>query len=158
MPIPDWVWVVLLSMFPISELRGGIPLAIIKYDYTCLQAYLICFLANIAIVPPILLLLNWAENWLKKYSWGERFFNWLWGRIRKGNREEKLKKYGTIALIPLVAIPLPVTGAWTGSLLAYILNLDKLKAFLFISLGVAIAGVIMCAAAAGIKSLEFLLP
>ncbi len=145
-------------MAPISELRVGIPLAILIYRYPYLQAYFICFLANIAVVPPILLLLSWAENWLKKYSWGERLFDWLWGHIRKDKREEMLKKYGPIALIPLVAIPLPVTGAWTGSLLAYLLKLDKLKAFLYIALGVAIAGVIMCAAAAEIKGLEFLLP
>jgi uncharacterized membrane protein len=161
MPIPDWFWVVLLSMAPISELRGGIPLAI-GYGYTYPQAYLICFLSNIAIVPPVLLLLNWAENWLRRYGWGERFFSWLWSHIRRGKREEQLKKYGPIALIPLVAVPLPATGAWTGSLLAYIFNLDKRKAFLYISVGVGIAGVIVSAIVvaveAGFESLKFFLP
>jgi uncharacterized membrane protein len=100
--------------------------------------------------------LGWIERFLKKYEWGRRFFNWLWAHIKKDNREEKIRKYGPIGLIPFVAIPLPVTGAWTGSLLAYLLNLDKFKAFLYICSGVAIAGLIVLGVVAGvIKGFEF---
>ena len=146
MAIPDWIYVVVASMAPISELRGGIPLAILKYGYSYPQAYLICLISNVAVIPPILLLLKWVERWIRRYEWGEKLFDWLWGHIRKGGREEKLQKYGPLALIPLVAIPLPVTGAWTGSLLSYLLGLDRLRAFLYIAMGVAIAGIIVCAA------------
>ena len=70
------------------------------------------------------------------------FFNW-WFRRVVSRHEEKFIKWGTIALIVLVAIPLPMTGAWTGSVAAHLFKIDKIPAFLYITIGVIIAGVIV---------------
>lgn len=133
----------LVSMMPIFELRGGIPLAILHYKMPLLKAFIISFAGNIAPILPILFFLEPIRKLLSRISIFKKFFDWLFQRaFRKG---EKVMKYGAIGLALFVAIPLPVTGAWTGSLIALLFGVKRRYAFPSIILGVFCAGIIVSA-------------
>jgi uncharacterized membrane protein len=142
MTIWNLLLVVLLSMLPISELRGGIPVAYFVYDYPIAWALIICIIANIFPVPFILKFFHLAERWLRKYPSFARFFDWLDRRTRR-RVKDKVDKYGSIGLWAFVAIPLPVTGAWTGAFGAYIFDLDFRRSMMSIIAGVLTAGIIV---------------
>ena len=137
-------WIIFLSMLPISELRGGIPLAYFVYDYPMWQALVICVIANLVPIPIILIFFRYVEKWLRRFDTFNRFFNWLFERTRNKVRD-KVKKYGAPGLIIFVAIPLPVTGGWTGALAAYLLDMEFKRSLAAIAAGVLIAGLIVSA-------------
>jgi len=83
-----------------------------------------------------------VERFLRRFAPFNAFFDWLFERTRKKG-EVKLQVWGMLGLMLFVAIPLPLTGAWTGTLVAYLLKLERKRSFLFIAAGVVIAGVIM---------------
>jgi len=145
------LWAILLSLLPILELRGGIPFAI-SQGVDPLGALIFCVIANIIVVPIIFLFLDYLHKYLLKIRPYERTFNVFLKRLRK--RKKKVEKnyqlYGFIALTLFVAIPLPITGAWTGTLIAWLLNLNKGKSFIAIALGVIIAGIIVTLIATGV--------
>ncbi|MCQ8903328.1 MAG: small multi-drug export protein [Methanothrix sp.] len=145
--IPGWLMVMLLAMSPISELRGAIPLAI-AYGYSPVEAYAISVLGNLIPVAPLLLFLGPVSSFLMRWPPGYRFFTWLFSRTRRKYIEGR-EGIGFAALMLFVAIPLPMTGAWTGCVLAFLLGFRFLPAFLAISLGVLIAGVIVTTAVSG---------
>ena len=142
--LPDWLMVMLLSMFPFWELRGTILLwgADIFPTLSKYEVYLWAVLGNLIPVPLILKFFPWVEQKLRRFPTFERFFNWLFERTRR-KAEGQVGRYKEAALIIFVAIPLPITGAWTGSLIAYLFDLGHAASFLFITVGVLIAGVIM---------------
>lgn len=129
-----------LSMLPISELRGGLPFAL-SQGLSPLKAYLISVAGNILPVFPLLLLLRRLFIFLGRYKITEKTLNWTLARARK--REDLVKRYGFGGLILLVAIPLPVTGAWTGTLVSFLLSMKIRHSFLAICIGVGIAGIIV---------------
>lgn len=133
--------IILLSMLPIAELRGGIPLAI-AYNYNPINAFLICTLANILIIPIIFLFLETINKIFLKISWYNKVFYKYLEKARK-KVHNSVEKYGYIGLMIFVAIPLPITGAYTGAIGAWALGLEKKRAFAFIALGVIIAGIIV---------------
>lgn len=98
-------------------------------------------LGNILPIPFILLLINWIFKVLKKVPGINKAIFWLENKTMQ--KRDKIDKYGIWGLLIFVAIPLPGTGGWTGALLASLLELDKKKSFLVISLGVFIAGLII---------------
>ena len=158
-PLLALVLGMLLSISPIIELRGGIPFAVTQ-GVNPLIAFIFCSLANIIVIPIAFLFLNYLHRHLLKFNFYSRSFNVFLKKLRK--RKEKVKKnyqiYGIIALTLFVAIPLPITGAWTGSLIAWLLNFKKGKSFLAISLGVIIAGIIVTLIVTGIlTALGFLI-
>ena len=130
-----------LAASPISELRGAIPLAIQHYDFPWYYAYIIAVIGNILPVPFILLFLENITRLLSRVRFFERILNWLFERTRR--RGTLIEKYERIGLVLFVAIPLPVTGAWTGSLAAVLLGINFKKALVLICAGVLIAGVIV---------------
>jgi uncharacterized membrane protein len=133
----------LLAMTPIGELRIALPMGIIFYQLNWVVAYVVSVIGNI--VPVILLLyfLDPVSKWLSMHSRVfDKFFKWLFERTRK-KTSEKMMKYGQIALIGFVAIPLPFTGAWTGSIAAFLFAVPNKRAFYLISLGVLISGLIV---------------
>ena len=148
MQIPPELWVFLVSMTPIAELRGAIPLAF-SMNMNPWEAYAISVMGNLVPVPLILGLLQYAERYLRRYDRWEKFFTWLfaWTREKATNR---IRRGEEIGLIAFVAIPLPITGAWTGSLLAYLFGLRQGRSFSCIAIGVAIAGVIVSLACEGL--------
>ena len=134
--------VFLTSMLPIIELRGALPMAINLFQITWPKAFLISFLGNLVPVPFILWLLGPVVKILSRIKPLGKFFEWLFERTRRrGNK--LIEKYEEIGLLAFVAIPLPMTGAWTGSLIAFLFGLDFRKSLLIIALGVFIAGVIV---------------
>ncbi len=139
--IADILKVLGLAASPISELRGAIPLAILEYDFPWYYAYLIAVIGNMLPVPFILLLLNTVTRILSRISLFDRFFKWLFAYTRR--RGTVIEKYERIGLALFVAIPLPITGAWTGSIVAVLLGMNFTRSLLSIILGVLIAGVVV---------------
>ena len=130
-----------LAAAPISELRGAIPLAVHEFDFPWYYAYIIAVIGNMLPVPFILLFLNTATRVLSRFSLFDKFFTWLFTYTRR--RGTLIEKYERIGLVLFVAIPLPITGAWTGSIAAVLLGMSFKRAILSIFLGVLIAGVIV---------------
>ncbi|MBI2436798.1 MAG: small multi-drug export protein [Candidatus Magasanikbacteria bacterium] len=138
---PEW-GVFLLSMIPITELRAAIPIGIEVYKLSVIQTWVIAVLGNMVPTTCILLILPYMHEWLlkqkfvgsvlkKKLADAEKYF--------KGN----YAKYGSIALVVFVGIPLPLTGAWTGSLAAFVFNIPFKKSWPLIFAGVCIAATIV---------------
>lgn len=136
-----------ISMLPIIELRGGlIAASILHVEF--IKAFIICFIGNILPVPFILLLIEKIFGLLKKWNLTKNIVIKL--EKKTLSKSDNINKYGYLGLLLFVGIPLPGTGAWTGTLLAVLLNLNKRKSFSFISLGVLIAGIIMSILSYGI--------
>ncbi len=142
----------LAAMTPIGELRLSIPLALTSFDLSITEAYIISVLGNL--IPPlvIMLLIDPVAQLMAKHSTlAERFFDWLFARTRK-RFSTSYQVLGALALIAFVAVPLPVTGAWTGSLAARLFNIPYWKAVLLIGCGLLIAGIIVTLATLGVAS------
>jgi uncharacterized membrane protein len=101
----------------------------------------------------LLLFLGRVESYLRSwFSIFDSFFSWLFSRTRRRTKD-KVEKYGALGLVPFVALPLPVTGAWTGVAAAYVFGIKFRYAFPAIALGVVIAGVIVTLASLGALSI-----
>ena len=131
----------LVSMVPVFELRGGIPVGIAVLKQNPILVYIIAVIFNLIPVIPVLLFLKPIKRILENVPVFRGFFNFLTSKAEKNKRI--VEKYEEFGLMLFVAIPLPVTGAWTGSLIAVVMGLKVMKSFLFISLGVIIAGIIV---------------
>lgn len=138
----------LLSMVPVIELRGGLPYGIaLGLDYPLALAAAI--LGNMVPVPLIILYIRHIFHWLRKQSlwWHEK----IEVLERKAHLKGRLvRKYRTLGLCILVAIPLPGTGAWTGALVAAVMDIRLKSAVPTIFLGVCIASAIMTAVTFGV--------
>lgn len=142
MKLPQELYIVFVSMLPISELRGALPLAVLKFDYSIPKAYFLSVVGNLIPIYPILLLFDpIAKFFSERIEIGRKFFDWLERRTRK--RAKVVEKYELLGLFMFVAIPLPMTGAWTGALAATVFRIPPKKAFPFIVLGVFSAGIIV---------------
>lgn len=134
---------VLLAMIPIGELRAAIPIANQSFHLPLWQAFVLAVIGNMIPIPFVLLFLGPVSDWLMKHSrLMNRFFGWLFSRTRK-KLEKKYELYAEIALAAFVAIPLPVTGAWTGAAAAFLFDIPFRKALFWIFVGVLTAGVIV---------------
>jgi uncharacterized membrane protein len=133
--------VVIIAALPIFELRGAIPVAINLFKFPWYYAFLLAFIGNILPVPFILIFLERIVKVLSRFDIFRRFFDWLFTRTKR--RTGSLQKYERIGLMVFVAVPLPLTGAWTGALLAVLVGMPFWRAFISITLGVLIAGVII---------------
>jgi len=144
---------ILLAIAPINELRGTIPIALAFFHFSPLKALLLAYIGNM--IPIFLLLLFWKRlAWIltRRFKLFDRFFFWLFERTRK-RIYNKYRIYGDIALVCFVAIPLPITGAWIGTVAAFLLGVPYWKAVGLIFLGVIISGIIVTLASLGISSL-----
>ncbi|MDY0385615.1 MAG: small multi-drug export protein [Methanolobus sp.] len=140
--VPHWFATVIIGALPVFELRGAIPIALGVYDMDPLAAYFFAVLGNMLPVFPLLLYLDPVSNYLRRYTIFDRFFSWLFGRTQR-NHSERFEKYGILALTLFVAIPLPVTGAWTGCAAAFVFGIKFRHSLLAIFAGVLIAGIIV---------------
>lgn len=140
--VPPWLSTVIISCLPIFELRGAIPIALGVYGLSPWSAYLLSVFGNMLPVIPLLLFLDPVSTQLRRYTIFDRFFSWLFNRTRR-NHEERFEKYGLMALTLFVAVPLPVTGAWTGCAAAFVFGIKFRHAFPAILAGVMIAGLIV---------------
>ena len=135
-------------------MRGAIPLAIAFYGYEPLPAYLLSVLGNLLPVIPLLLFLGPVSDWLRRFVVWDRFFTWLFARTRRKYIQEH-ESFGLTALAIFVAIPLPMTGAWTGCAIAFLVGFRFWPAFAAIAAGVLLAGVVVTATVVGVQWLIF---
>ncbi|MBQ7218349.1 MAG: small multi-drug export protein [Ruminococcus sp.] len=141
----------LISMVPLIELRGAIPYAV-GFQCNMVWAYIIAILGNMLPVPFIYLFARKILLWGKDKKFIGKFFTFCLEKGEKGGRklQEKSGRGLYVALMLFVGIPLPGTGAWTGTLAASILDMDFKKSVIAVLLGVILAGVIMGLASMGI--------
>ena len=134
--------VFIISMLPILELRGGL-IAASLLGLPPIESYLIAIIGNIIPVPFILLLMNKILNAMEKSRF--KIFNKIHSFLHKKimKNKDSIEKYGFWGLVLFVGIPLPGTGAWTGSIIAAFLEMDRKKAFFAILLGMLMASIIM---------------
>ena len=143
----DMVWTILLSAAPISELRGGIPFALAKGASPAVAAA-VAILANLAIVPVLVFGLGWFERLFRHWRFAARVMDWVFARTRRKGRV--IERFGDVALILLVAIPLPGTGAWTGALAAFLFGIPPRRSLPLIAAGVLVAGGLVLLASLGV--------
>ena len=136
---PYWS-VFICSMIPIVELRGSIPIGAI-FEMNPIVCYVISVVGNLLPIPLSLLFIKKILELFEKSNikFLNKITNFLNNRVEK--HKSKVEKYGFWGIVLLVAIPLPGTGAWTGSLVAGCLKLPFWKSFLAITIGVLIAGI-----------------
>lgn len=144
--IPKELIVFVVSMLPILELRGSI-LAAGFLDMEFLSTFIIAVIGNMVPIPFVLLFLNQIFDWMKKTRFKKMA---LWLENKAMSKSDQIQKYGKFGLFLFVAIPLPGTGAWTGSMIAALLRMRKRDALPWIFLGVVTAGLIMSLLAFGI--------
>jgi len=149
---------IILSLLPISELRGGLPVAIdyaLKNNIGIFPIFLMVVTLNILAIFIAFFFLDFLHKHFMKIKFYKRIFGFFLKRTRKKAKdvEKNMKIYGYLALAIFVAVPLPATGAWTGVLIAWILGLNRKKSILAIALGVLGAGIIVLLASLSIFSL-----
>ena len=154
--LKKYLYIFLISMVPLIELRGAIPVSQ-GFQLPLLQSYIVCVIGNMLPVPVIYLFARKVLEWGKDKKYIGKFFTFC---IEKGHEGgEKLKeKAGRglfVALLLFVGIPLPGTGAWTGTLAASFLDMGFKKSVIAVLLGVLLAGVIMGIASAGVFTAIF---
>ncbi len=133
--------VIIISALPVTELRGALPVAINLFGMPWYWALCLAVIGNLLPVPVLLLGLESLAKAISRVDTGKRLVNWVFERTRRHGTV--VKKYERIGLMLFVAIPLPLTGAWTGSVAAFLFGLKFKHAFLSILGGVIIAGVIV---------------
>jgi len=145
--------VLFVAMLPIFELRGALPYALVQLDMALPLAFLLSVVGNMLPVVIITFLLDPISKFLSKHS---KFFRWFFDKLFDRTRRKHGKKFETleeIALVSFVAIPLPMTGAWSGALAAFVFGIPPKKSLPLITLGVLIAGVIVSALTLGITKI-----
>ena len=147
----QYIIIFLISMVPLIELRGAIPYAI-GFGLPLLPSYIICIIGNMIPVPFIFFFARKVLEWGADKPVIGGFFTFCLEKGHKGGEklQEKAGRGLFVALLLFVGIPLPGTGAWTGTLAASILDMDFKSSVLAVLLGVILAGIIMGIASAGV--------
>lgn len=145
--IENYLAVIIASAAPFSELRGGIPLGL-GLGLDIVTVILTAVIANCLMFFPVYFGLRFFYKRIL-YKW--EFFHRLVERVRKKGKPY-VDKYGILGICIFIAVPLPVTGLWTGTLLAWLLGLDWKRSFLAAAFGVIIAGAIVSAVSLGFLS------
>ena len=140
MSIPKEYIVIIFGALPISELRGAIPLAL-SFGMPMHKAFWLSVLGNIIPIAPALFLLEPVSTRLRKFKAWSRFFDWVFERTKKNS--DAIQKYEALGLAIFVAIPLPMTGAWSGVIAASLFKIRFRYAFIAITAGVIGAGLIV---------------
>lgn len=137
--LPPQLATMLIALIPIAELRASIPIALTIYKLPIWQAIFFSVIADILIAALIIYFIGPAYNFLSgRFIWLDKFFSWLFIRTRR-KFTSKYQLYGSIALMIFVAIPLPITGAWTGSLASWLFAIPRRRSLFYISIGVIIS-------------------
>jgi uncharacterized membrane protein len=151
-------WLFILTLLPIFELRLTIPLGILSgsmhlplfgnilgFGMPWQVVFAVCVIANALVTIPIFFFLDFFHHRFLHIGFYRRISDFFIARMQKKSRELKpqIDKYGYIALALFVGVPLPMTGAWSGALIAWLLGLDRKKSFVAITAGVLIAGIIV---------------
>ena len=141
----DILLVILASASPISELRGGIPLGI-GLGLDPALTYLVAVITNILVYFPARLILDvFYRSVLHRLPLFDRYLL----KVRERGKP-KVDKYGLVGLALFVAVPLPITGAYTGTVLSWLLAMDWKRAFISVAVGVIVAGIVVLALTMGV--------
>lgn len=147
--VPSPLATFLLAMLPVGELRGALPVALVVYELPLGAALALSVVGNMFPVYFLLVFFERLSRWARHHSvFADRVLEWLFARTRR-KLDERVQRYGYWALALFVAIPLPVTGAWTGSLAAFVFGLPKWRSFYAILVGVCVSAVIVTATTLG---------
>lgn len=134
----------LIAMVPIAELRAALPVALAVYKLPLLTAFFWSVLGNMLPIFFIVWLIRPVVDFLMKHSkLAERFFSWWFNRVRYKFEQGTLKYGINLALVIFVAIPLPLTGAWSGAAASFLFGIPPRRALILIFFGVIIAGIIV---------------
>ena len=152
LPYGKELLVFIISIMPISELRGGLLAASIL-GLKPIPSYIISILGNLIPIPLVLLFFRGILDFLEKRNLFNGFSTYLHKKVEKN--KQSIEKYGYFGLTLFVGIPLPGTGAFTGCLIASVLDMDKKKSFLAIVLGVLMASIIMMVISFGLLKAIF---
>lgn len=129
-----------MAALPVFELRGAIPLGA-SLGLSLGRVYFLSLLGNLIPVLPLLLFFKYFFHHLQNIKFVGKFFKWWFSRVEK--KSKLVERWGFWGLVLFVAIPMPVTGAWTGTVAATLFELPVRRAFLAILIGVIIAGIVM---------------
>lgn len=135
----EWITIIIAAL-PISELRGAMPVAL-AMGLSPAKAFLLSILGNLIPVIPVLLFLEPVSNRLTRFKLWRNFFDWLFERTKE--KGDLIQKYEALGLMLFVAVPLPMTGAWSGCIAASLFKIKFRYAFPAIALGVVMAGIIV---------------
>jgi uncharacterized membrane protein len=142
------VKVFVLSALPVAELRGGIPIGLAPKLLPWWDVFLTAVVGNLAPVIPLLFALGPLTRFFERWAPARRVIEALFARTRK--RSGLIEKYEAVGLMLFVAVPLPMTGAWTGILAAHIFGIRPRYAIPAVTMGVVIAGVVVTLACQGV--------
>jgi uncharacterized membrane protein len=140
--LPQWLQIFLMSMIPWLEARYVIPVAIKVMGWQWWQAFPLAVAGNLLPVPFILLFFKYIEKYLRRFKFWSNLMDRLFAYTRR-RADKKIKSYEYAGLLLFVAIPLPFTGAWTGSLISYLFGLNFIKSLITIFIGLVAAATFM---------------
>ena len=154
--LKKYLWIAFVSMVPLIELRGAIPISQ-GLGLPVIPSYIVCIIANMVPVPIIYLFARKVLEWGADKPLIGGFFSWCLEKGEHGGQKLQAKagRGLFLALLLFVGIPLPGTGAWTGTLAASILDMDFKSSVLAVMLGVLLAGVIMMTVSFGVFGVLF---
>ena len=140
--LPKEIVITIIAALPVLELRGAIPIGL-SMGVEVKKVLFFSIIGNLIPVVPILFLLEPVSEYLRRFWLFRKFFEWLFARTRK--RSDLIEKYEFLGLMLFVAIPLPITGAWTGCVAATLFKIRLRYALPAIVAGILIAGAIVTA-------------
>jgi uncharacterized membrane protein len=145
--IARYIFIFVLSLMPTIEVRGSVPMVFILFrnNYEASIALVIAIVSNLIIAPILFLALDWFNDMIMTSKRFPSLLKNIYLRVLRYARSKgtKINRYSLVGLLLFVAIPLPGTGAWTGSIVAYVLGFDKKKSIIAIELGVIVASLIV---------------
>lgn len=139
----EFIQVALLAMTPISELRGAIPLGMLIYHLNPLSVVLVSMVFNMLPAVLIILFFTAIMPWVKRRFPSIGRFVERFSQTRQEKHRRKIEKYGLWAIMAFVAVPFPLTGAWTGSLLSVLFEMPRTKSIIAVGFGVIISASIV---------------
>lgn len=141
------IYTFLVAMVPAIEVKGAIPFGM-ALQLSAWQAYAMALSGSFFVVCFLAFFTHWFYLKCKKHGVLKRFIGWIDKIVDKNH--DKIKKYGPFAIFAYVAVPIPGTGTWTGSIIAGVLNMRPRIIILSVMCGNAVAGLIMTLASAGV--------
>lgn len=144
----------LLTVLPVFELRGGLPIIVeyaISNGVSVWPYFLLVLILNIAVIFFVFLFLDFVHGALMNWRWYRKVIDKILGRLQKRVSRVRLQmdRWGYLALMLFVAVPLPGTGAWTGALIAWTMGLDRTRSFLSLAIGIVVSGFLVLLLALG---------
>jgi len=138
---PEWA-TLFISMIPVTEIRASIPIALEIYNLPIWKTWIIAVVGDMLPALVILAIMPWLNEWVRDHKLFGKWFNKELERAEK-KFAGKYSKYGALALIIFVGIPLPLTGSWTGSFASFVFNIPFKKAAPLIFAGVCLAATVI---------------